>query len=206
MSNATIANESDSEHASLGSLRDRLREATRQAHADLDRHFALLDLTSLPVYRRFLEASAAALVPLEDALMRSDVQQVFPDWDLRSRGSAIRSDLASLGGVLRPLENPRRFDLGGLLGTMYVLEGSRLGGKFLLNTVASSGDPRVAGTTKYLNHGAGRRFWPSFLSTLESVGRALASRQSAIDGAQRAFDLFALAAGEAASRVETVVS
>jgi len=42
-------------------LRSRLKEATADAHRDLDARLSGLDLANLDGYRRFLEANAAAL-------------------------------------------------------------------------------------------------------------------------------------------------
>jgi heme oxygenase len=77
---------------------------------------------------------------------------------------------------------------------MYVLEGSRLGAKYLIRSVMQSPDPLVAQTTGYLGHGADERLWQSFLAALETHGAALADDRGVSAGAHRAFDLFAQAA------------
>jgi heme oxygenase len=184
------------EGASPG-LRQRLRTATAGAHARLDSQLGALALDRLPDYRRFLETSAAALLPLEMALDRSGVTRLFPDWPARSRRDAILADLARVDGQATPLPVPEPFDLGGVLGAMYVLEGSRLGAKMLSAIVTKSPDPRVAGATAYLRHGEGQHLWRSFLAALETHAAALPDDRSAIRGARLAFDLFA----EAAARI-----
>lgn len=171
-------------------LRDRLREATAQAHEQLDRRMGALDLQTLGGYREFLEVNAAALLPLEEALEASGVARLFPDWLNRARRSAIVADLAALGGEARPLPAVELFDQGGVLGTMYVLEGSRLGARYLLKTVRQSNDPAVLGATAYLSHGEGAHLWQSLLARLGSFDLAPAEEASAIDAARRAFALF----------------
>src|SRR5262245_40836486 len=136
-------------------LPHRLRTATADAHARLDEQVRALDLRRLPDYRRFLEASAAALLPLEGSLIEAGVARIFPDWALRSRRHAILHDLARVGGVARPLAVPWRLHFDGVLGTMYVLEGSRLGAQVLLRSIARSSDAVVTQATAYLR-GAGR--------------------------------------------------
>ena len=175
-------------------LRQRLRGATAEAHARLDSRFNAVDLASLSGYRQFLEANAAALLPLESALIDSGVSRIFNDWPARSRRHAILDDLADVDGEALPLLVPELLDFGAVLGTMYVLEGSRFGAKFLLKTVAGSPDPQVAGATAYLRHGEGQRLWPSFLAALETHAAALDSDESAIRGARQAFELFDRAA------------
>jgi heme oxygenase (biliverdin-IX-beta and delta-forming) len=140
--------------AKSSGLRDMLQEATATAHRDLDAKFAAFDLASRRGYRRFLEASAAALLPLEAALERAGVACLFTDWPQRARRAAITADLARLDGVIRSLEDVCPLSRNGVLGTMYVLEGSRLGAGYLLRMVAQSADPLIAGARAYLGHGA----------------------------------------------------
>lgn len=198
MSTAAVPTERHT-HAQLQSraadtgLRHRLRSATSAAHAQLDKQLGALDLNKLADYRRFLEASAAALLPLEDVLLEAGVARMFPDWELRSRRAAILHDLARIGGKVRPLGGPPPLDFGGVLGTMYVLERSRLGATVLLKTVAQSPNRMVAEATAYLRHGEGEQLWPSFLVMLEQHAAALRDDTGAVNGANRAFDLFAQA-------------
>jgi heme oxygenase len=170
-------------------LRLCLRSVTAEAHARLDARLGALDLTSLPDYRRFLEANAAALLPLEAALTTARVDEVFPDWQLRSRKAAILEDLARVGGHFEPLPVPGPLDFGRVLGTMYVLESSRLDARGRLIAVKRSSDAQVLHATAFLRHGAGHHFWPSFLAVLEGDA-ATEHETGAIDGAMRAFGMF----------------
>lgn len=151
---------------SFSGLRERLREATSAAHRDLDAQLSGFDLTSPAGYRRFLQASAAALLPLEAALVAAGVERIFPDWIERSRSAAIIADLWCLGSSVPRTVPVPPLTSSGVLGTMYVLEGSRLGAKFLLKSVTDAADPRLSGATGYLGHGAGKRLWQSFLTKL----------------------------------------
>lgn len=177
-------------------MRNRLKQATAQAHRDLDARFAAFDLTSVSGYRRFLEASASALLPLEAALVEADVMRTFTDWDRRSRRRAMAADLARLGGVTRPQDQPG-LNRNSMLGTMYVLEGSRLGARFLLRSIANATDAMIASATAYLGHGQGLHLWQGFLTTLENQPVTPADEAEAIDGARHAFAMFAQAAARA---------
>lgn len=176
--------------------RTRLRAATAEAHAALDRRFQHLDLTCCEDYRRFLAANAAALLPIERALERSGVRNLLPDWVRRMRSAAIRADLQHLGGRASPLPAEPRLDPGGMLGVLYVLEGSRLGARFLLKAVTRSPDPAVRAATAYLSHGEGQPLWPAFLAVLERAATTVDDAEL-IAGATRAFSLFARAAARA---------
>jgi heme oxygenase len=194
MSSAAVASAANpSFRPCSAGLRGRLREATQAQHERLDRQLGALDLQSMGGYRLFLEANAAALLPLEAALERSGVSNIFPDWAERSRRAAILSDLTAAGGTVQPLPRASLLDVGGVLGTMYVLEGSRLGARYLLKSVAQSADPSVAAATAYLSHGAGQHLWQSFLARLDELALAARDEAHAIAGARNAFALFAQA-------------
>jgi heme oxygenase len=178
-------------------LRFRLRDATAADHARLDTLFSSLDLRKSGDYRRFLEVTAAALIPLEEALGASGVNDTVPDWPQRSRTAALRSDLSRLGGSVDPLPPVTTPDRDTIFGVLYVLEGSRLGARVLLPIVLGSDDLRVATTNAYLSHGLERPLWQSFVATLERHGETIADDDGVIAGATLAFDLFARAAARA---------
>ncbi len=149
-------------------------------------------MVSHPFSKAKLRVSASAATA--PALVSAHVERLFPDWERRSRSRAIRADIARFGGIVRPLSAPEELGLGGMLGTMYVLEGSRLGARMLLRRVAQSPHPEVREACAYLGHGAGSSLWQSFLAALEFHGGRLSDDRVAVRAAQHAFDLFADAA------------
>jgi heme oxygenase (biliverdin-IX-beta and delta-forming) len=175
-------------------LRTLLRDATAAEHARLDAKLGALDLCEAAGYRRFLEINAAALLPLEQSLLRAGVRAVLPDWDDRARSEAILRDLSQLSGAPRLLDAPVLADRSAVLGTLYVLEGSRLGAAYLLRAVRQCSDPLMSGNTAFLAHGAGRPLWPSFLSILERHADELGHDADIVAPARRAFALFEQAA------------
>lgn len=153
------------------------------------------DLTVFSGYRRFLQASAGALLPLEAALVEAGVARIFPDWPERARSAAIAADLDRLGREAHATVSVSPLTSSGVIGTMYVLEGSRLGAKFLLKTIADAADPRIGEATAYLSHGAGQRLWQSFLARL--AGEEPCDEDEAIAAARNAFAAFEQAADRA---------
>ena len=114
------------------SARTALRSATAAEHERVDALFGGYDLGSEAGYRRFLRAQAAAFLPMEATIDRSDVRALLPDWGERRRGRLLLQDLAALGeNVPAPVEAPELTTSEALLGAVYVLEGSRLGGGVL---------------------------------------------------------------------------
>jgi heme oxygenase (biliverdin-IX-beta and delta-forming) len=171
-------------------IRSLLREATAPDHQRLDSLLATLDLQALAGYRRFLEINAAALLPLERALIAGGVNELLPNWEQRARSKAVLADLDAVGGTARPLAQPGFYNRFDLLGTLYVLEGSRLGAAYLIKNVKRSADPRVSGATSYLGHGEGLKLWPSFITVLEGHADELTDPDEIVEPAKRAFDLF----------------
>ena len=183
---------------SPGGMREKLKHATSRAHRDLDARFGAYHLTHIDGYRRFLQASAAALLPLETALERSGVADLFADWPQRSRRAAIADDLARIGGAAHSLPAIAALNRNEILGTMYVLEGSRLGANYLLRTIVDCGEPLMAAATKYLKHGSGQPLWRTFLAKLENEPVVSNDEAEIISGAHNAFAVFARSAGAGA--------
>lgn len=171
-----------------------MREATAAEHARLDARLGALELCTVAGYRKFLEINAAALLPLEQSLVRAGVRDVLPDWDHRARSNAILRDLARLGGTPRLLDVPELPDRFAVLGVLYVLEGSRLGAAYLLREVRRCSDPVMSSNTAFLGQGAGRPLWPSFLAVLERHAAELADDDDIAAPARRAFSVFEQAA------------
>jgi heme oxygenase len=189
----------DSSYAcNITGTRAKLKAATTAAHHALDERLSRFDLTRTEHYRRFLQANAAALLPLEAALEQAGVADLIEDWPQRARGRAVTADLARLGGTVVPLPLPAMAcDRGAVFGALYVLEGARLGAAYLLRIALASDDPRVRAATRYLGHGAGLGLWRSFLARLEREAITPDAEVRMIGSAKQAFAMFAAAAAVA---------
>ena len=73
-----------------GSMRALLRASTAGLHSVVDARFAPMLGSGEAGYRSFLLASAAAVFPLEQALLAADVGAILPDWAQRARTAALR--------------------------------------------------------------------------------------------------------------------
>ena len=168
-------------------LRDRLRAATADSHAALDAAVSGWRLQTAAGYGAFLSASAAALSPLEHALERAGVTDWLPDWPARARRTALARDLAVLG-LSAPISEPAEVASPAFgAGVLYVLEGSRLGARFLARQVraADAGLPLA-----YLTHGASQDLWRSVLTWLDALPRVGFRTDAAEAGARYGFQCF----------------
>lgn len=168
--------------------RTRLRDATADAHDAVDAAFGAADLTSDAGYAAFLSAQARAHLPVEAALEAGGIAGDVSDWPERKRAAALRGDLTDLGvPVPPPYELPRFQGLPERLGALYVLEGSRLGGTYLVRQVPSH-LPR-----RFLGAGSGP-LWRSLLALLDERLPADADKERAVTAARSVFGLFERAA------------
>ena len=104
--------------------------ATRDAHDAVDAAFGGFDLAGPADYRAFLTAHARAL-PAAEARMRS---LAFAR-TLSPRTPLLAADLATLGEAMPAALPLAEGDDAAAWGTLYVVEGSRLGGAMLARGV-----------------------------------------------------------------------
>ncbi len=160
-----------------------LRRVSREAHEAVDEAFSRFDLADPKSYGAFLTAHARVLGAAEAYLSRHGAS--LPVW--RPRAELLEDDLRQMELGVPVVKDEHFSDCDGTaMGVLYVLEGSRLGGRVLSGRVAE-GLPRA-----YLSAFHQKGEWPAFL---ERLGRYLdesdaARRQAVMDGAVATFALF----------------
>lgn len=172
------------------SARTRLRADTQAEHERVDQLFSRFDLGTADGYAAFLTAQAAAFLPVEAALDEAGASDIVSDWPARRRGALLRDDLRALGRPV-PAQGPDDCRLSGsadLLGALYVLEGSRLGGALLKRQVAPDRPrrfldaPQLPGT------------WRSLLMLLDKELHRPEELRAAVGAARGVFRRFEAAA------------
>jgi len=170
-------------------VRTRLRAATAPAHAEVDQIFSRFDLSSQAGYRDFLAAHAEALLPVE-AWLDSHAPGVIADWPSRRRAQFLADDLAVLG-LTTPTAAAAPFTSishpAAVIGILYVVEGSRLGGRVLARQVPSD----LPAT--YLSPHPNAPSWPGLMQRLDEIVRDEISEEIAIAAALQTFERFAQA-------------
>jgi heme oxygenase len=167
-----------------------LRAATAAEHGRVDAGFSRFDLASEAGYRAFLAAQAEGFLPVEIALDKSGAETFLPDWPQRRRGDLLRADLAALNvTVPEPFPAPYFLSIKApMLGAIYVLEGSRLGGAVLKKTVPSH-FPR-----RFLEARQAAGSWRRLLQTLDEFLIRPGDLDAAIEAAKEVFARFERAA------------
>ena len=167
-----------------------LKAATDDVHRELDDRLSRLNLSEPADYRRFLRIQARAVPAVEAALARAGLDALVEGWREGRRGPAIESDLAALGDEMPPPAEPPVIDgIGEMLGTAYVLEGSRLGGRVLRRQVGE-GLP-----ASFLSEPASNP-WPALIAVMDRDLYSDALIGEATGAARRTFALFLDAASE----------
>ena len=169
-----------------------LREGTADCHARVDAAFGSFDLSSLAGYRDFLTAQARAFLPIEEALDLAGVAGLLPDWPERRRGKALIADLNCLKvHIPKPCIVPKIDSPAAIWGQVYVLEGSRLGGKMLKNSL-NQDMPHA-----FLGSRAAPGAWRSLLDRIDRNLIEPADHAIALGSARATFAIFEEAAGGA---------
>lgn len=158
--------------------------ATAEHHQQVDSIFSTMNLAEERDYGRFLSAQAAAHIPVERALDGGGAASVLADWPDRRRAHLLLDDLATMG-LAEPAaeERPEFVGEAAILGAVYVLEGSRLGGALLKRSVPPSLPATFLGAGNSL---AWRRLLDLLAARLRSDGEI----QIAIKAACEVFMLF----------------
>jgi heme oxygenase len=172
-----------------------LKLATAAAHSTLERILATRNyFDSRDGYLDYLRRFLAFHEEAERYLDAASADQYIPDWKDRRRAHFARRDLQALGATERLLAGPsgRLPELSGVeqvLGVAYVLEGSTLGGAFLLKQLAPLGIDASHGGSYLASYDKERgRMWQRFLATLEEAHVLRAKAESVAGAALCAFN------------------
>lgn len=177
---------------SVKSARTTLRDLTHDNHGIVDGLFSKFDLTQRNGYRLFLTAQAAAFLPAEAQLEAAGVGRIVPDWPERRRGPLLLADLADLGARPdAPVAAPPLPSDAAVLGALYVLEGSRLGGQLLRRNLPDGAPCR------FLAAETAPGAWRALTQHIDKALPGEAEQADAVAAARAIFDNFATAARQA---------
>ena len=177
--------------------RNALRTETADAHDRVDGLFSKFDLRRRGQYARFLLSQADAFLPLEAAVDAAKWSDIIPDWSNRKRSDSLRADLADFGLSVedKPIEPLR--SRSQMLGVVYVLEGSRLGGAVLVRSLP----PRFP--RRFLSSGK-PAMWRALIHLLECELVDEGDLSAAVEAARFAFERFETSARNELEHVEIV--
>lgn len=151
-------------------LSRRLREATAAAHARAETGMWPASATSDPAtYGRWLSRHLALIAPFEAAIEAhaGTLAALGADPGPRARRALLRRDLAMLGVAEEAAAPAPLLPAEEALGALYVLEGSRLGGRVLMRRVQDA-MPGLAATLFLADAVPGA--WRALRTALDAFG------------------------------------
>lgn len=173
----------------------RLKSETAALHELAEQHVRILDEDATPAdYHRYLVAMHGYHAPLEERFAaHAGLAAAGFEAPLRKKRHLIERDLTSLGDPLTAWPAcPRLPDTGPLaraVGAAYVIEGSTLGGRFILAKLPPGLAPLRGGATAFLE-GYGAATGDRWRAFGDLVGRAVGSpaeEDAAVDAACETF-------------------
>lgn len=170
-----------------------LRQATRERHEAIEALLGLDGDIPLARYRRVLCGFAAFLPGWEAAVEVALPTRLRPWFRSRARVPRVQRDLAALGVANHPASGAAVAlpSVAAAFGSMYVLEGSSLGGQVIARRMAHSHGLDDSSGAAYFT-GSGPRtgeLWREFRDMLEEeIGTRPQAREDAQAAACRTFD------------------
>lgn len=164
-----------------------LRQACAAQHEAIE---ALLQLDQAALRREHYErvlAGFGAFVPAWEARLRPHLPAALRGWfDQRSRAPLLARDLAALGLQPFPMDDPvaalALADTGAVFGSLYVLEGSALGGQLIARQVRERWGLGPDNGAAYFN-GWGARTGAMWAEFREHLAQALGEDDAALGSA-----------------------
>jgi heme oxygenase len=162
-------------------LHSALRDHTAAQHERLDASIGAFE--TLDAYRGFLRASYRFRAAAETALAD------FVPWPPLALAPLMKADLAVLGETIPHAPPPPGFAASGprRLGMSYVLEGSALGSRLLVQRARGLGLSAGNGAGHLAAQSSDRTRWPAFLHLLSDAPTPY--HAEVLEGAALTFDL-----------------
>ncbi|RZJ69706.1 biliverdin-producing heme oxygenase [Flavobacterium sp.] len=178
------------------SFLERLRNETTDAHTALERIPVSAAILKPEVtkeeYADYLKLMFEVVSALETEV-HPKISTIISDLSDRKKAKDLANDLSHIGGTI-PLDGKNPFettnDKAFNLGIAYVVEGSTLGGRFILKNIqANLGLDENAGATYFAGYGNKTgSMWKSFLNEMTGFASKTNSENQIIAGANHAFE------------------
>lgn len=179
------------------SFLDQLRAKTHESHQKLERIPVSVSITnpniSIKQYAHYLQLMQAVIAQTE-SLVFPKVFDHIADIESRRKLHLIEDDLLALDAPIKQFsavfKNADQFTTPFSLGILYTVEGSTLGGRFILKNIQSAlGFDEQHGARFFFGYGNQTgMLWKNFLHQLDAAVLQTNDPSEIIAGAQYAFD------------------
>lgn len=175
-------------------LSESIKEATKTAHQQLEVKVIkqLKAIRSNADYAEFLKHFYAYFNQVEKALVPFVNETVLPDYNERRNSRYLKNDIEALGGSLDKLpyaQSPAITNTVTALGALYVLEGSIMGGKVIVQMLAKGGITEGVSFFSGYGEATGAK-WKLFTDVLNKYAVTEEDKELAIAAANETFSRF----------------
>lgn len=173
-------------------LSNTIKEATKSAHQKLEVVVVkkLKAIKTNDDYADLLKHFYAYFSKVEQAIAPYITTEVLPDYSARRTSIYLKQDIEALGFSTNSLPHAQALDINSApeaIGALYVMEGSIMGGKIIVQMLAKGGI--TEGVSFFSGYGeATDSMWALFIEALNKTGAA--NPQGAIDAANKTFSQF----------------
>ncbi len=175
-------------------LHQNIKENTTASHQKLEGTVVrqLKGIRSNLEYAEVLKHFYSYFNAVEQAIAPFITPEVLPDYAERRNSSHIKADILELGGDINQLpeaQAPKVSNALEALSALYVLEGSIMGGPYIVQMLNKYGVS--AGTSFFSGYGEDTgKMWGAFTATLNKYGADESSHARAVEVANETFSRF----------------
>ncbi|MFT4204696.1 MAG: biliverdin-producing heme oxygenase [Chitinophagaceae bacterium] len=170
-----------------------IKDVTREAHQQLEKQVVLRikTIASDSDYAAFLKYFYAYFSAVEQKAVPF-VAEVLNDYKERRNASYLKADIEALGSSVEALPEAQAPEINSVaeaFGALYVLEGSIMGGPYIIQMLQKHGIDK--GFSFFSGYGAASgRMWKAFQDVLDEVGADEQSANAAMQKASETFEKF----------------
>lgn len=174
-------------------LSTKIKEATKVGHQETEKKVVLRikRIANEADYVELLKCFYAYFYAVEKTIAPY-IEAVPPDYRERRNSSYIKADIEALGGSIDDLPTaiaPEIGDAVQAMGALYVLEGSIMGGPYIVQMLQKRGIEK--GFSFFSGYGSGSsRMWASFTDALNALPKSELDKVKAIATADETFRKF----------------
>ena len=175
-------------------LSENIKEATKSAHLNLEKIVIqhLKGIKNDEDYSNFLTKFYTYFSHVERTVSPYITNQLLPDLAERRNSSYLKNDIQALGSAVIEASVPEVPNISNVveaLGALYVMEGSIMGGKIIIQMLEKLGVTK--GILFFSGYGpeTGQK-WAAFTKVMNEEAKTEESEQLAINTANETFRLF----------------
>lgn len=172
----------------------KIKEATKEAHQTLEKAVVLQlkSIRSDQDYADVLKKFYAYFVVVEQAIAPFITSSTLPDRDQRRDSSYLKIDIEELGATVDELPTavaPTIQTLAQAFGALYVLEGSIMGGPYIVQMLQKYGLSKGFNFFSGYGENSGQ-MWQAFASVFNAIPQNEADEQAMLLAADETFTRF----------------